>query len=466
MKEYDVIVIGSGPGGYIAAEYAGKNGLKTLCVDFDNYGGVCLNKGCIPTKALLTSAKKYQQILNYSDFTDNNTFSSNLTNLSLNWDKILARKNDVVKKLTMGVNGIIKSAKADFIKGFATIVDKNSIKVNDEIIKFKNLILATGSSARKFNLPGFNLGYESNKVITSDEALCLSQIPKKLTVIGGGVIGVEFAILFAELKTEVTILQGVDRILEVLDKDISSDITKLLALKNVKIETNVNIKEFKDNKVFYEKNNQLHSIEADYTLTSVGRKPNTEIAKSVNIELAPNGSIITNDYMQTSIKNIYAIGDCTSKIMLAHVAYKQAIVAVDNILNKNIKMCNLNQIPSCIYTHPEVASIGYTEEELIQKNIEYYKAKIPFSHIGKALADDSTFGFGKLLVSKQCGEILGCHIVGNNASDFISEIALAIACEATVKTLVDIIHPHPTNCEVIWEAAKKIYLDNFKDRKI
>ena len=461
MKHYDVIVIGSGPGGYVAAEHAGKHGLKTLCIEAENFGGVCLNKGCIPTKTLLKSSKLNQEVIKAVEF---GVDGIDLSSITLNWEKIQARKNDVVKKLVMGVQGILKTSKCDVIKGFATLIDKNTVKVNDETITFDNLILATGSSARKFSLPGFEQGYASGRVVTSDEALSLSFIPKKFTVIGGGVIGVEFAILFAELGSEVTILQGVDRILEVLDNDISVEITNLLKKKGVNIETNVNIKEFKDNKVYYEKDGQLMFNESDVCLTSVGRKPNTDIVKPLGMELAPNGSIISDDQMRTSIKNIYAIGDCTSKIMLAHSAYKNAIVAVDTILNRHAKM-DLNKVPSCIYTHPEVASIGKTEEQLIKENADFVKAKYPMSYIGKALADGESIGFIKMLVDKKTGEILGCHIVGNDASNLIAEIALAMETEATVNTLVETIHPHPTISEVVWEVAKKILLDNFKDKQ-
>lgn len=460
MKSYDVIVIGSGPGGYVAAEHAAKHGLKTLCIEEENFGGVCLNKGCIPTKTLLKSSKINQEIVHAVEF---GVDGIDLSKISLNWEKIQNRKNDVVKRLVMGVQGLLKTAKADTIKGHATVVDKTTVEVNGEKIGFKNLILATGSNARKFNLPGFEAGYASGRVVTSDEALSLKAIPKKFTVIGGGVIGVEFAILFAELGSEVTILQGVDRILEVLDNDISVEITKLLVSKGIKIETNVAIKEFKDNKVVYEKDGQLLSNESDICLTSVGRVPNTDIVKHLGINMAKNGSIITDDQMKTSIPNIYAIGDCTSKIMLAHSAYKNAIVAVDTILNKKAKM-DLNKVPSCIYTHPEVASIGKTEEQLIAEKANYCKVKYPMMYIGKALADGESFGFFKLLADKNTGEILGCHIVSENASDLIAEIALAMETEATVNTLVETIHPHPTISEVVWEAAKKMLVENFKDK--
>lgn len=460
MKSYDLIVIGSGPGGYVAAEQAGKHGLSTLCIESKDYGGVCLNKGCIPTKALLNSSKIQQYVLKASEF---GVEGINTSEIYLDWQKIINRKNDVVKKLQMGVQGILKSAKVDSIVGEAKIVDKNTVSVNGELINYKNLIIATGSTARKLNLPGFDIGYSEGKIITSDEALNLPRIPSKFTVIGGGVIGVEFAILFREFGSEVTILQGVDRILEVLDKDVSLEVSKLLMNKGIKIETSVNIKRYENGEIVYEKNGQEFRNNSDFCLVSVGRVPTTDIVKPINIELAPNGSIITNDKMQTSISNIYAIGDCTSKVMLAHSAYKNAVVAVDNILNKSSKM-DLLKIPSCIYTHPQVASVGYTEEQLKEKGVKYYSSKFQFSHLGKALADGKTFGFIKMMVDQETGEILGCHIVGEQASNFISEIALAMETECTVNSIASTIHPHPTYAEIIWEVARKIIIEHFQDK--
>ncbi|MDE7088004.1 MAG: dihydrolipoyl dehydrogenase [Malacoplasma sp.] len=460
MKKYDLVVIGSGPGGYIAAEQAAKSGLKTLCIESNDFGGVCLNKGCIPTKALLNSAKIHQYVLKAADY---GIQGINTNSITLDWSKIIARKNDVVKKLQMGVQGLLKKAKAETIKGLAKIVDANTVSVNDELINFDNLIIATGSSPRKFNLPGFDIGYSEGKILTSDEVLNLPNIPSKFTVIGGGVIGVEFAILFAELGSQVTILQGVDRILEVLDKDVSTEVSKLLTNKGIKIVTNAQIKKYENGKVYYDLNNQEFTEEFEYCLVSVGRAPSTDIVKPLGLELARNGSIITNDYMQTSLKHIYAIGDCTSKVMLAHSAYKNAVVAVNNILNKPTKM-DILKVPGCIYTHPQVATVGYTEEQLKELNIPYFAAKYQFSHLGKALADGTTFGFIKLLVSQDCGEILGCHIVGEESSDYISEIALAMETEATVYTISQTIHPHPTYSEIVWEVARKIVLENFKDK--
>lgn len=461
MKHYELVIIGSGPGGYVAGEYASKNGLQTLVIESDNFGGVCLNKGCIPTKTLLKSSK----IIEYIDLASKYGVDGiDLNAISLNWSKIQERKNQVVTQLQNGINGLLKSAKVDVIKGKASVIDEKTLTVNDETITFDKLIIATGSTPRKLNLPGFELGYNQGKIITSDEALILPEIPKKFTVIGGGVIGVEFATLYAGLGSEVTILQGVDRILEILDTDISKEITSLLLKSNVKIITNAKILEYKDGIISYEVDGKIETNEADVTLVSVGRVPTTDAVQSLHLETAPNGSIVTNEHMETSIKNIYAIGDCTSKIMLAHTAHKNALVAVDNILGKKNKYEPL-KVPSCIYTHPEVASIGKTEDELIKENIPYYKAKTPMSHIGKALADGEATGFLKLLVSKDHGEILGCHIIASTASDIIGEIALAMELEATIYDLTNTIHPHPSVSEIVWETARKILVENFKDKK-
>ncbi|MDE5553044.1 MAG: dihydrolipoyl dehydrogenase [Malacoplasma sp.] len=460
MKKYDVIVIGSGPGGYIAGEYAAKHQLKTLVIENEEFGGVCLNKGCIPTKTLLRSAKIHEYIEKSVYYgIDGIDFSK----LTLNWQRIQERKNEVIHQLRMGVQGILRAAKADVIKGTASVIDASTIEVNGERIEYQNLIVATGSRPRLFPLPGFAEGYANKTVVTSDEVLSLKEIPKKFTVIGGGVIGVEFAVLYAGLGSKVTIVQGVDRILEILDKDISAEITKLLKNSGVDIVTNAKVLEYKNNSVYFELDGKTTSFEGDITLVSVGRAPNSDIVKHL-VDIAPNGSIISNSQMQTSVKNIYAIGDCTSKIMLAHSAYKNAIVAVDSILGVKSSF-DPNKVPSCIYTHPEVASIGKTEEELIASSISFYKASVPMKHIGKSLADGQTVGFIKMLVSQDHGQILGCHIVGSNASDMISEVALAMELEATVYDIATTIHPHPTVSEAIWEVAKKIVLDNFLNKK-
>lgn len=461
MKKYQLVIIGSGPGGYVAGEYASKQGLHTLVIESDKFGGVCLNKGCIPTKTLLKSSKIIDYVSHASKY---GIDGIDINSISLNWNKIQERKNQVVKQLQNGIGGLLKMAKVDVINGKANVLTNNTLEVNGEIIEFEKLIVATGSTPRKLNLDGFEEGYKNNKIITSDEALTLDSIPKKFTVIGGGVIGIEFATLYAGLGSEVTILQGVDRILEVLDNDISKEITSLLQKSNVKILTNVKISKFENNKIYFEHEGETKNIESDITLVSVGRVPTTDCVNNIQIDKANNGSIITNEYMETSIKNIYAIGDCTSKIMLAHTAHKNALVAVDRILGKNNKYDPL-KIPSCIYTYPEVASIGKTEEELIKENIQYFKAKTPMNHIGKALADGESSGFLKLLVSKECGEILGCHIVASTASDIISEIALAMELEATIYDLTNTIHPHPTVSEIVWETARKIFVENFKDKK-
>lgn len=460
MKKYDVIIIGSGPGGYIAGEYAAKHNLKTLVIENADFGGVCLNKGCIPTKTLLRSAK-------ISEYVEKASFYGiegiDFSKIKVNWERIQERKNEVVSQLRMGVQGILRSARADVIKGTASVIDNSTVEVNGERIEYNYLIVATGSRPRLFPLPGFAEGYANKTVVTSDDVLSLKEIPKRFTVIGGGVIGVEFASLYASLGSQVTIVQGVDRILEILDKDISIEITKLLKAAGVQIITDAKVLEYKNNSVYFEVNGQTTSIESDVTLVSVGRAPNSEIVKHL-VDIAPNGSIISNKQMQTSVKNIYAIGDCTSKVMLAHSAYRNAIVAVDAILGAKTEF-DPYKVPSCIYTHPRVASIGRTEEELIASGIKYFKATVPMRHIGKALSDGQTAGFIKMMVSQDHGEILGCHVVAPNAEDMISELALAMELESTVYDILQTVHPHPTISEAVWEVAKKIVLDNFSNKK-
>lgn len=460
MKKYQIAIIGSGPGGYTAAEIAGKAGLKTLIIEKEEFGGLCLNKGCIPTKTLLKSAKVLDYIHHSKEY---GIDGINNQEIKINWTKIQDRKKLVIKKLVSGVSEIIKAAKADIIIGEAKVMEDHMLVVNGEKISFDYLVIATGTSARLMNLPGFSQGYQSGKVITSDEALSLAAIPKTLTVIGGGVIGVEFAALYAELGTQVTILQGVDRILEVLDHDVSHEITQLLKKKNINILTNVVVKEYAPGKVIYQHNNEEKSIASEYTLVSIGRIPNLDALKAIDLKINDQGSIVVNNQLRTSINHIYAIGDVSSSIMLAHVAYKNAQVAINTILGKDSKM-NFNSIPSCIYTYPEVASVGKTEEELIALKTEYYKLKLPMAHIGKALADNEAIGFIKMMVGKEYGEILGAHIIASTASDLIGEIACVIDLEGTIFDLQNSIHPHPSISEAIYEIARKFVFTFFSGR--
>ncbi|WP_381415301.1 dihydrolipoyl dehydrogenase [Spiroplasma endosymbiont of Anurida maritima] len=447
--DYDLIVVGAGPGGYVAAIRAAQSNLKTLIIEKEYFGGVCLNVGCIPTKALLKSSKVYD-LINHAD-----KYGIDITGTKAfapNWEKMMARKDDVVTTLTKGVQALLNANKVKIVKGTAVGVDAHTVKVGSKNYTTKNMILATGSIARRIKTPNFEKAFKDGYVITSTEALALPKIPKKLVVVGGGVIGVEFAALYSKLGTEVTILQGLSTILEMLDKDVISVMEKVIKDSGIKIITNANVKDIKGKSVVYEVNGKEAKITSDYCLVSIGRESIVEGFESIGLNIGERKNFIIDDACKTNIPSIYAIGDATGRSMLAHTASAQGICAVENILGKNTTV-NYNRIPSCIYTSPEVASVGFTEEQIKDKKIEYTKFKFPLAANGKSLADGDTVGFVKILAEKKYGEILGAHIIGSTATDMISEITAVMETEGTIDDLGSTIHPHPTLSEAVMETA-------------
>lgn len=447
-KEFDVIVVGSGPGGYLAAAEAGNAGLSTLIVEKEFWGGVCLNVGCIPTKAMLKTAEVFDYLDQFSDF----GLSGN-SDLKISWEKMHQRKTEVVNKLVGGVKAIVRSAKATSIFGKAEFVGAREISVDGKVYRGKNVILATGSVDRKLNLPGFDKGYKSGKIITSKEAINLEQRIDSIVIIGGGVIGVEFAQIFSAAGIKVTILQNLPRLLANLDSEISQIITKNLVDKGVKVITNTNILRFEDDQIIYEFEGKTELITGEKILVSIGRQANSQGLAEVGIELDSRGSVIVDDQCRTNVDGVYAIGDLSAKAMLAHVAYRHAVVSVAAILGKTEKYQE-KTVPACVYTHPEIAVVGLTEEQARQAGHDFIIGKASFSHIGKAIASGNAYGFAKLIIDKKYGEIIGAHIIGPVATDLISEIVIAMDSEVTVYELAAAIHPHPTYSEIIWEAAR------------
>lgn len=449
-NKYDVIVVGSGPGGYVSAIKSSQEGLKTLIIEKENYGGVCLNVGCIPTKVLLKSSKMYCMIKN-SDY-----YGIDIDKISVipNWKKMQYRKKKVVNQLTKGVEFLLKKNKVDIIRGEAKAINKNTIKVFEKYYLCNNLIIATGSKSRKLLLSGFEQAERDGYVISSKEALTLESIPKKLIIIGGGVIGIEFAYLYYSLGTEVIILQGLDTILELLDNDICKELTNMLIKNNVKIETSVKIKRIENKYVIYDNiYGKENKITSDYCLVSIGREPVISGFENIGLEIDKQKNIKINDQCKTNLSNVYAIGDVNGKAMLAHVASSQGILVIDNIIGKKTKI-NYNLIPSCIYSFPEVATVGITEEQAIKNKINYKAFKFPLLASGKAIVDGETDGFVKILCDLKYGKILGAHIIATTATDMISEITTCMEKKGTIYELAKIIHPHPTLSEIIMEAAR------------
>jgi dihydrolipoamide dehydrogenase len=449
MKNYDVIIIGSGPGGYVAAIKAGQKNLKVAIIEKEAIGGVCLNWGCIPTKALLKSAKVYTEILNAKEYgIDIDSYE----NIKPNWTSIVKRKDRIVKRLTGGVKMLLEKNNVDIYNGEGEILNKNEVKVNDEILKTKNIILATGSSPIIPPIPGINEAHKSGFLMTSKEMLSINQIPKKLIIVGGGVIGIEFATIFNSFNTEVTIIEREKEILTNIDDDIREAMLKILKKAKIEILTEATVTGIDEKKVIYKTvSGEEKTVNADRVLLSVGMKSNNESFKNLNLKMEKN-FVFVNDQMQTSIPNVYAIGDVNGKMMLAHVASHQGLIAIEHIQGKTEKI-NYDQIPSVIYSFPEVAQIGLTEKIAKTKGIDYLVSKFPLQANGKALSANEKDGFIKIIASKPYNEIIGVHILADNASDLISEALMTMKLEGTANEIASSIHPHPTISEIYNEAA-------------
>lgn len=463
--DYDVIVIGGGLGGYTTAIKAKQFGLKTLIIEKEYYGGVCLNVGCIPTKALLKSAKLYEQTRKKTEAFGVELGDAN--KVTLNWDVVQKRKQDVVQKLTNGVSYLLKKNKIDHIEGEAKALDKHTIEVNGKRFTGEDLVIATGSKPNSLKLEGFEEAAKAGFLINSTQALSLPKVPKKIIVIGGGVIGVEFACLFSNFGAEVIMLQGLPTILEMLDPDVSQEMTKLLIDKyGVKIITSAHLKGIKDRQVIYEKDGHEETITADYCLESVGRGPVTKGFDNIDLAKDNRGFLkVVNEHGQTNIPNIYAVGDINGHMMLAHVASHEGLAAANHIATKR-KLdtkeeiaIDFNKIPSCVYSHPEIAVVGKTEPQCQREKIDYRTYKFPFSAIGKAIVDGHPYGFVKLIIEKPFGRIIGAHIIGNRATEMITEITAVMESEGTINELASTIHPHPTMSEAIGEAAEALVWD-------
>lgn len=450
--EVDTLVVGAGPGGYVAAIRAAQLGQKVTIVDKGPLGGVCLNVGCIPSKALISAGHK---AYNANGFEEMGIKAENVT---IDFRKVQEWKDSIVKKLTSGVEGLLKGNKVDIVSGEAYFVDKNTARIMDEknsqTYKFKNCIIATGSTP--IEIPGFKF---SERVLNSTTALSLKEVPKKLVVIGAGYIGTELGSSFANFGTEVTFLEGADDILTGFEKQLTQIVKKRLKKKGATIVTNALAKGVEETengvKVTYEAKGKEETVEADYVLVTVGRRPNTqEIGlEQVGIEMDERGIIKTDKQCRTNVENIYAIGDITAGPQLAHKASYEGKIAAEAISGEKSEIDYI-AIPAVCFADPELATVGLTEQEAKDKGYNVKVGRFPFGANGRALSMNESDGFLKLVTREEDGLVLGGQIAGPNASDMISEIALAVEAGMTAEDIALTIHPHPTLGEITMEAAE------------
>ena len=450
MQSFDIVIVGGGPGGYVAAIKAGQLGYKVAVIERENVGGVCLNWGCIPTKTLLKSAKVFEQLKHAKDY----GIDVKPDSFSANFPDMIKRKDSVVRRLTGGVAALLKKNGATLIKGLGEVVDATHVKVGDDVLETKFIILATGASVIMPPIPGLQEGFDAGFVLTSKEILDLKALPTSLVIVGGGVIGLEFATIFSSLGTKVTVIEKQPTILSSVDEEIRGLFFKKITKDGVQIITNATVTSIGQGTVTYELEGKTTEVKVDKVLMAVGMKPNTKSFASLNLAMEKAG-VQVNEHMQTSVQNVYAIGDVTGKFMLAHVASHAGLVAIDHIHGGDATM-DYRAIPNGIYTFPEIAMVGLTEQDDKAQGIDYKVSTFPVMANGKAMGENEKDGLVKIIVSKPYNEIIGVHIMASAATEMITEATLAINLEATAEELVHTIHPHPTLAEMMMEAAHGI----------
>ncbi len=457
MKTYDVVVIGSGPGGYVAAIRAAQLGKKTALIEkYSTMGGTCLNVGCIPSKALLDSSHHYEDTLHHLEEHGIEVPKG----VKLNIKKMMERKSSVVEQTTKGIAFLMNKNKIDTYQGLGSFEDKTHIKITPEkgdaeTIEAKYTIIATGS--KPSNLPFIDL--DKKRVITSTELLNLKEVPKHLLVIGGGVIGLELGQVYKRLGADVTVIEYMDRIIPTMDKDQSKELRKVLKKQGVKFALSHKVKavENKGKEVLVkadDKKGKEVEFKGDYCLVSVGRRPYTDglSLDKAGVKTNERGQVEVNEKLQTNVDNIYAIGDVIKGAMLAHKASEEGVFVAETMDGQKPHI-NYNLIPAVVYTWPEVASVGKTEDQLKDEKVEYKTGKFPMRALGRSRASGDIDGFVKILADKNTDEILGAHMIGARAADMIAELVVGMEYRASAEDIAIISHAHPTYTEAIKEAA-------------
>ncbi len=452
MSKYDVIVLGSGPGGYVTAIRASQLGLKTAVIEKESLGGVCLNWGCIPTKALLKSAQVFEYLKHAGDY------GLKVKDYDKDFDAVVNRSRNVADGMSKGVQFLMKKNKIDVISGYGKIKPGKKVDVDGKEYSANHIIIATGARSRE--LP--SLPQDGKKVIGYRQAMTLEKQPKKLIIVGSGAIGVEFAYFYNAMGTEVTIVEYMPRIVPVEDEDVSKQLERSFKKSGIKIMTSTEVTAVdtsgKGVKATVKTKKGEETLEADVVLSAVGIKTNIENIGLEDVGIVTDrDKILVNDFYQTNIPGYYAIGDVTPGPALAHVASAEGILCVEKIAGHHIEALDYGNIPGCTYCSPEVASVGLTEAQAKEQGLDIKVGKFPFSASGKASAGGNTEGFVKVIFDAKYGEWLGCHMIGAGVTDMIAEAVLGRKLETTGHEVLKTVHPHPTMSEAVMEAVADAY---------
>ena len=452
MSKYDIIVLGSGPGGYVTAIRASQLGFKTAIVEKESLGGVCLNWGCIPTKALLKSA----QVFEYLKHAEN--YGLKVSGAEHDFDAIVKRSRGVAEGMSNGVKFLMKKNKIDVIEGYGTLKAGKKIEVEGTEYSADHIIIATGARSRE--LP--SLPQDGKKVIGYRQAMTLEKQPKKMIVVGSGAIGVEFAYFYNSIGTEVTIVEYLDKIVPVEDDEVSKQLERSFKKSGIKIKTSAEVTSVDTSgtgvKATVKTKKGEEILEADIVLSAVGIKSNIENIGLEDVGIAVDrDKILVNDFYQTNIPGYYAIGDITPGQALAHVASAEGILCVEKIAGQHVEALDYGNIPGCTYCSPEIASVGLTEQQAKDKGLDIKVGKFPFSASGKASAGGNKEGFVKVIFDAKYGEWLGCHMIGAGVTDMIAEAVLGRKLETTGHEVLKAVHPHPTMSEAVMEAVAAAY---------
>ncbi len=450
MKKHDLFIIGSGPGGYVMAIKAAQEGLDVAIAEKESLGGVCLNWGCIPTKALLKSAKVHRLVQDAKQY----GITLDADSVEVDFSKIMKRKNRAVKKLTGGVGHLLKKNGVTVYRGFAEAKDAHTIDIEGETVRTDNLVVATGAHPARPPIDGLDEGLDSGYVLTSKEILDLESLPESLLIIGGGVIGVEFATAFNSLGTDVTILEVAEDILPAVDADIREPFKKQLKKDGVTIHTRAQVDRIEEGAVTYTLDGEEHSLSPKHVLLAAGMRPNLKGIEALKLK-TDEGGIETDGRLRTSVDGVYAIGDVNGRQLLAHVASKEGLTALADIQGRPASV-DYDKMPSGIYTFPEIAQVGLTEAEAKSRGLDYQTSTFPINANGRAVAEGQSVGMAKLITAGSYNEIIGVHLLAEGATEMISEGVLGMTLEGTAADLAEAVHPHPTLSEMLHEIAHGI----------